>query len=84
MPDGLLARVKEALAGKETVNGFIVAAIEERLERREGGSTAPAAKPRDGSTTRKLRADTSPPARFQPESAESIAAYFKNRNQGGQ
>jgi len=57
MPDGLLARVKEAAAADSaTVNGFIVAAIEEKLQRREGGSTAPAARVRRGSTTRKPKA----------------------------
>lgn len=35
----------------ETVNGFIVAAIEERLGRREGGSTASAVRAKTGSTT---------------------------------
>jgi hypothetical protein len=36
MPGGLLARVEAAVeSSDETVNAFIVAAIEERLERRE-------------------------------------------------
>lgn len=40
MPDGLLARVETAAqTSGESVNAFIVGAIEERLERREGGST---------------------------------------------
>jgi hypothetical protein len=40
MPDGLLARVETAAeADGGSVNAFIVAAIEERLQRREGGST---------------------------------------------
>lgn len=43
MPGGLEARVKAALTADETVNGFIVAAIEERLARREGSSTTPPA-----------------------------------------
>jgi hypothetical protein len=58
MPDGLLARVEAARADGETVNAFIVAAIERELERREGGSTAPAAKRHSGSTTRKPPAVT--------------------------
>lgn len=38
LPGGLEARVKAAVEGTpETVNAFIVAAIEERLERRESG-----------------------------------------------
>jgi hypothetical protein len=40
MPDGLLARVETAAeADGGSVNAFIVAAIEEKLQRREGGST---------------------------------------------
>lgn len=40
LPGGLEARVKSAAEGSdETVNAFIVAAIEEKLQRREGGST---------------------------------------------
>jgi len=57
MPDGLLARVEAAAEiDGVRVNGFIVAAIEAELQRRDGGSTAPAAKPRSGSTTRKPKA----------------------------
>lgn len=43
MPDGLLARVEVAVkTAGETVNAFIVAAIEEKLQRREGKNPAPA------------------------------------------
>ena len=82
MPDGLLARVEAARADGETVNAFIVAAIEERLERCAGGSTAPAAEPRSGSTTRKPRADTAPAGR-EPESASDIMAAIRRRRNGG-
>ena len=70
-PDGLLARVEAAAKiDGVRVNGFIVAAIEEHLARREGGSTPPAVKAMRGSTTRarKPREDTAPAATFkQPE-----------------
>jgi hypothetical protein len=61
LPGGLEARVKSALADGETVNGFIVAAIEERLERRQGGSTttltaAPEPPPQPTRTGRPARA----------------------------
>ena len=86
MPDGLLARVEEAVKeSAETVNAFIVAAIEEHLTRREGGSTALPAKAGGGSTTRsrKPREDTAPAATFkqaEPEGASDIAAFFRRRN----
>ena len=57
MPGGLLERVKTAAeTDGASVNGFIVAAIEEKLERREGGSTAPTVRAKSGSTTRKPKA----------------------------
>ena len=69
MPGGLLARVKTAAeTDGASVNGFIVAAIEEHLARREGGSTPPAAKAARGSTTRarKPSEDTAPVVAFKP------------------
>jgi hypothetical protein len=64
MPAGLLGRVKAAAATDgASVNGFIVAAIEEKLERR--GSTTPAdrvAPPR--ARSRKPREDTAPAVTF--------------------
>lgn len=74
MPDGLEARVETAAeADGASVNGFIVAAIEEKLRRRGSGSTAPAAPVKRGSTTRKPREAPAPAARFvaaeKPESA---------------
>jgi hypothetical protein len=85
MPDGLEARVETAAeADGASVNGFIVAAIEEKLQRREGASAAPAAPVKSGSTTRKpapkrLAAGEKP----EPEGASDIAAYFRRKN-GGQ
>lgn len=38
MPDGLLARIEAALADGESVNAFIVSAIEEKLAKREQGT----------------------------------------------
>jgi hypothetical protein len=82
MPDGLLARAEAVLADGETMNGLIVAAIEELVARREGGSTKPAAA--RGSTTRarKPKADTAPPAQFrEPESASDIMAAIRRRRE---
>lgn len=67
MPDGLLARVETAVEGSaETVNAFIVAAIEERLERREDGSTT---------RTRKARADTAPPVVLRQPAPVAVRAH---------
>lgn len=83
MPDGLEARVKAAAeADGETVNAFIVAAIEERLERR-GGSTVRTVPAMSGSTTRKAAPKRSA-VKDGPEGASDIAAYFRNRNGGHQ
>jgi len=69
MPGGLEARVRAAAeADGETVNAFIVAAIEEKLQRREGGSTRSVAPVKRSSTTaprgRTPRADTAPPVKL--------------------
>lgn len=92
MPDGLEARIGAALEDGEKVNAFIVAAIEEKLQRR--GSTTPAAPAEPVAPPkrpRKPRADTAPAATFkqpeppaktagQPEGASDIAAFFRRRN----
>jgi hypothetical protein len=65
MPDGLLARVEIAAATDgASVNAFIVAAIEEKLQRREGGSTAPAVRVAPPRRARKPREDTAPAVTF--------------------
>jgi len=80
MPAGLPARVKAAADDDGViVNGFIVAAIEEKLERR--GSTTPAAPARSGATTsgraRRPSADTAPPATFKPAASRAHALTCK-------
>ena len=76
MPGGLLARIESAVEGSpETVNAFIVAAIEDRLERREGGSTPPPARARTGSTA---QARTGPPEPAASATAPSRALHAAN------
>lgn len=61
MPDGLLARVEAAIkAAGGTVNAFIVAAIEEKLQRRESGSTPEPRAVAPPKRSRKPRDDTAP------------------------
>jgi hypothetical protein len=54
MPGGLLAWYEaEAKRTGQTVNGLLVAALEENRRRAEGGATTPpATRPRSGSTTK--------------------------------
>lgn len=86
MPDGLQARVETVVRDTpETFNAFVVAAIEERLARRESGSATRATRPTRGSTTsaRKDCEDTAPRATFrEPESASDIMAALRRRRTG--
>ena len=65
MPDGLEARIGAALEDGEKVNAFIVAAIEERLERRGSTTSAAPAEPvAPPKRSRRPRADIAPAATF--------------------
>jgi hypothetical protein len=66
-PAGLKPRVREAAKrGGQNVSAFVVAAIEAELQRRGGGTTAPAANVKGGTTARarKPREDTAPATVF--------------------
>jgi hypothetical protein len=77
LPESLLARLKEsAKRHGQTMTDIVVRGIEAELDRLDGGAVSP---PR----VRESRADTAPPATFrEPESAQSIADYYKNRKNG--
>jgi len=73
VPAGLKPRVQEAAKqAKVTVSAYVVAAIEDKLQGRNGGKTAPAATVKRGSTTRKPREARAPAA--VPVAAKSAPA----------